>query len=96
MAITRLLAVHIYLQSAATTGRSITGSLINRTYGGHKNLYINIFLITIFGPTYYRPPKIERIEVSAELPAREYAFESHVFVGELLNSAPHDRSPENS
>ena len=34
----------------------IRGTLVNRTYGGHKNLYIHIFLLTIFGPVYYRPP----------------------------------------
>ena len=34
----------------------LRGTLVNRTYGGHKNLYINLFLLTIFGPVYYRPP----------------------------------------
>ena len=31
-------------------------TLVNRTYGGHKNLYIYLFLPTIFGSIYYRPP----------------------------------------
>ena len=31
-------------------------TLVNRTYGGHKNLHIHLFLLTIFGPIYYRPP----------------------------------------
>ena len=29
---------------------------VNRTYGTHKKLYISLFLLTIFGPTYYGPP----------------------------------------
>ena len=29
---------------------------LNRTYGTHKNLYISLFLSTIFGPIYYGPP----------------------------------------
>ena len=38
------------------TVSSIAGDpLVNRTYGGHKNLYIHLFLPTIFGPIYYRP-----------------------------------------
>ena len=27
-----------------------------RTYGTHENLYISIFLLTIFGYIYYGPP----------------------------------------
>ena len=34
----------------------LRGTLVNRTYAGDKNLYIYLFLITIFGPIYYRPP----------------------------------------
>ena len=34
----------------------LRGTLVNTTYGGHKNLYIHLFLPTIFGPIYYRPP----------------------------------------
>ena len=30
--------------------------VLNRTYGKHKNLYISLFLVTIFGPIYYGPP----------------------------------------
>lgn len=30
--------------------------IVNRTYGTHKNLYIYLFLLTIFGPIYYGPP----------------------------------------
>ena len=32
------------------------GTIVNRTYGTYKNLYISLFLLTIFGPIYYRPP----------------------------------------
>ena len=28
---------------------------VNRTYGIHKNLYIYLFFLTIFGPIYYGP-----------------------------------------
>ena len=31
-------------------------TLVNRTYGGDKNPYIHLFLLTTFGPIYYRPP----------------------------------------
>ena len=31
-------------------------TILNRTYGTHKNLYISIFLRTVFGPIYYGPP----------------------------------------
>ena len=34
----------------------LRGTLVNRTYGGLKNLYIHLFLLTIFGSIYYRPP----------------------------------------
>ena len=30
-----------------------TITIVNRTYGTHKNLYIYLFLLTIFGPIYY-------------------------------------------
>ena len=33
----------------------LRGNLVNRTYGEDKNIYIHIFLPTIFGPIYYRP-----------------------------------------
>ena len=32
------------------------GTILNRTYGTDNNLYISIFLLTIFGPIYYGPP----------------------------------------
>ena len=34
----------------------LRGTLVNRTYGVHKNLYIKPFLLTIFGPVNYAPP----------------------------------------
>ena len=35
---------------------TISGAIVNRTYGTHKNLYIYLILLTIFGPIYYGPP----------------------------------------
>ena len=32
------------------------GGIVYRAYGTHKNLYIYLFLLTIFGPVYYGPP----------------------------------------
>ena len=34
------------------------GTIVDRTYGIHKNLYIYLFLLRIFGPIYYGPPSI--------------------------------------
>ena len=34
----------------------LRGTLVNRTYGVHKKLYIQPFLLTIFGPINYGPP----------------------------------------
>ena len=31
-------------------------TIVNRTYGAHKNLFISLFLPTIFGPIYCDPP----------------------------------------
>ena len=31
-------------------------TIVNRTYGTHKNLHISLFFQTIFGPIYYGPP----------------------------------------
>ena len=31
----------------------LQGTIVNRTYGTHKNLAISLFLLTIFGPIYY-------------------------------------------
>ena len=41
-----------------TSGKSLLlrGAIVNRTYGTHKNLYIYVFLPTIFGPINYGPP----------------------------------------
>ena len=33
----------------------LRGNIVNRTYGIHKNLYVNPFLLTIFGPVNYGP-----------------------------------------
>ena len=38
----------------------IRGTIENRTYGTHKNLYISLFLRTIFGPVYYDPPYYQK------------------------------------
>ena len=32
------------------------GTIVNRTYGEKKKIHIYLFLRTIFGPIYYRPP----------------------------------------
>ena len=34
----------------------LRGTIVNRTYGTHKNLHIYLFLPTTFGPIYYGPP----------------------------------------
>ena len=34
----------------------LRGTIVNRTYVLHKNLYISPFLLTIFGPINYGPP----------------------------------------
>ena len=34
----------------------LRGTILNRIYGAHKNLYISLFLLTVFGPIYYGPP----------------------------------------
>ena len=34
----------------------LRGTIVNRTYGTHKNLYIFIFLLTMFGSIYFGPP----------------------------------------
>ena len=33
------------------------GTILNRTCGTDKNLYISLFLLTRFGPIYYGPPE---------------------------------------
>ena len=34
----------------------LPGTIVNKTYGTHKNLYVSLFLPTIFGPVNYGPP----------------------------------------
>ena len=34
----------------------LRGAIVNRIYGVHKNLNIQAFLLTIFGPVNYGPP----------------------------------------
>ena len=34
----------------------LRGTIVNRTYGTHQNLYIYLFLPSIFGPINYGPP----------------------------------------
>ena len=34
----------------------LRGTIVNGTYGIHKNLYISSFLLTLFGPLNYGPP----------------------------------------
>ena len=34
----------------------LRGTIVDRTYGMHKNLYILPLLLTIFGPINYGPP----------------------------------------
>ena len=34
----------------------LRGAIVNRTYGLHKNLYVQQFLLAIFGPVNYGPP----------------------------------------
>ena len=35
---------------------TVVGAILNRTYGINKNLYIYLFLLTMFGSIYYGPP----------------------------------------
>ena len=44
-------------ESAKYTAQLLRGTIINRTYGIHKNLYIHLVLLTIFGTIYYGPPQ---------------------------------------
>ena len=37
----------------STTIPLLRGTIVNRTYGIDENLYIHLFLLTIFGPIYY-------------------------------------------
>ena len=36
----------------------LPGTILNRAYGTHKNLYISGVFVTIFGPIYYAPPPV--------------------------------------
>ena len=45
--------VHITYQGIKR-GSILWGAILNRTYSNHKNLYIFLFLPTIFGPIYYQ------------------------------------------
>ena len=38
------------------TYRVLWGTVVNRTYGKNKNLYMYLFLLKIYGPIYYGPP----------------------------------------
>ena len=42
--------------SARPKVRLLRGTIVNRTYGTHKNLYIYPCLLPLFGPIYYGPP----------------------------------------
>jgi len=51
-----LLSSLVAPQAIVYTTEILRGTIVNRTYGKHKNLYICLFLLTIFGPIYYGPP----------------------------------------
>ena len=40
----------VVISSAAVTGELLRGTIVNRTYGIHTNLYIYLILTTLFGP----------------------------------------------
>ena len=42
--------------NSSDTLRLFRGTIVNRTYGKHKNLYIKKILLTIFVPINYGPP----------------------------------------
>ena len=46
----------LLLDPGPEIGLPLQGTIVNRTYGIHKNLYIYLFLRAIFGPIYYGPP----------------------------------------
>ena len=46
---------HYHMLGNNSKHHYLRGTLVNRTYGGHKNLYNLLFLPTIFGPIYYSP-----------------------------------------
>ena len=45
----------------------LRGTILNRTYGEYKNLYISLILLTIFGPIYYGPPYYQVVVLPAML-----------------------------
>ena len=51
-----LLGTRTIYQATGDAGLPMRGTILNRTHGTHKNLYISLFLLTIFGPIYYGPP----------------------------------------
>ena len=55
--IQRIDCVHVQDQLLSTSYRyyRVRGAIANRTSGSHKNLYISLFLLTIFCPIYYIP-----------------------------------------
>ena len=52
--------LHVFVSYVHTTGAYpnalLRGAIVNRAYGTHKNLYIPVFLLTIFGHIYFGPP----------------------------------------
>ena len=46
----------------------LRGTILNRTYGTHKTLYISLFLLKIFGSIYYGPPYYDTTGVVFSLP----------------------------
>ena len=52
-----LLAVPIYcIHPSTPPPLLLRGTIVNRTYVTHKNLYIRAFVLTIFSPINYVPP----------------------------------------
>ena len=46
----------VYCSTVALAAYLLRGTIVNRTYGTHKKLYIHLLLLTICGPIYYGPP----------------------------------------
>lgn len=46
---------HDYVVVIIISPGSITGSIVNKTYVTHANLYIYLLLLAIFCPVYYGP-----------------------------------------
>ena len=45
-----------YLELEWDSFPALSGAIVNRTHGTHKNLNIYLFLLTKFGPIYSGPP----------------------------------------